>query len=118
MWTGLTSFFSTLESTFAVSSDANLLIFLLGNFSKDGGQGVHALAAYTAGFNRLAALVSSHKALLKVSSFVIIPGPSDPSPIDAFPRPPLPPSVIKQFTEKVRGSPWCNKSCYVFFTVG
>lgn len=98
MWTGLASFFSTLESTFA---DAQLLIFLVGNFSKDGGQGVHALASYTAGFNRLAALVSSHKTLLKVASFVIMPGPSDPSPIDAFPRPPLPPSVVKQFTEKV-----------------
>jgi hypothetical protein len=102
VWTGLTSFFSTLESTFAASSDAQLLIFLVGNFSKDGGQGVQALATYTSGFNRLAALVASHKALLKVASFVIIPGPSDPSPIDAFPRPPLPPSVIKQFTEKVQ----------------
>ncbi len=102
MWTGLASFFSTLESTFA---DAQLLIFLVGNFSKDGGQGVHALASYTAGFNRLAALVSSHKTLMKVASFVIMPGPSDPSPIDAFPRPPLPPSVVKQFTEKVPQSP-------------
>jgi hypothetical protein len=37
----------------------------------------------------------------QVCSFVIVPGPSDPSPIDAFPRPPLPPSVLKQFTEKV-----------------
>ena len=101
MWTGLTSFFSTLESTFAANSDANLLIFLVGNFSKEGGQGVTALASYASGFNRLAALVASHKALLKVASFVIIPGPSDPSPIDAFPRPPLPSSVIKQFTEKV-----------------
>jgi hypothetical protein len=46
VWTGLTSFFSTLESTFATSADAQLLIFLVGNFSKEGGQGVTALASY------------------------------------------------------------------------
>jgi hypothetical protein len=51
---------------------------------KDGGQGVHALAAYTTGFKHLAAFGSSHKALLKYSSHVIVPGPSDSSPIDAF----------------------------------
>ena len=43
--------------------------------------------------------------LLQVCSFVIVPGPCDPSPIDAFPRPPLPPSVLKQFTEKVSFTP-------------
>ena len=57
--------------------------------------GRYAEAMSTDAFERLADLLQGFPALLQSSRFVLVPGPGDPGPAAALPRPPLMRSLVR-----------------------
>ena len=74
------------------------LYIFMGNFSsRPLNEILSNQAAYRAGFDALASLLTDFPDITAKSRFVFVPGPCDPGAANVLPRPPLPSSLVKSF---------------------
>jgi len=87
-------------------------IVLCGNFhSKPHGKSY--LAEMKELFLAFANLVADHASIVRLTHFVFVPGPLDPGLGSVLPRPPIPPSIVSQFKEKVPNSTFTSNPCRI-----
>ncbi|KAK3249755.1 hypothetical protein CYMTET_40834 [Cymbomonas tetramitiformis] len=84
-----------------VETVPSLFIFI-GNFTSryvglEGGK----ISELKAHFKALGELIASFPRLMESAKFIFVPGPSDPSPSQAFPRPPLPACLTSSLSDSL-----------------
>ncbi|KAI9104668.1 DNA polymerase alpha/epsilon subunit B-domain-containing protein [Phlyctochytrium arcticum] len=72
-----------------------------------------SLETYTQCFNTLSDLLSEFKDLAKTSTFIFIPGPSDPWNGKTVPRPPIPVGLTGKLVQKCPGVKFMSNPCRI-----
>ena len=115
VWLDKANVLEKLEKVFAGYAEQPPTCFvLMGNFLSTpyGNDETNILKNH---LKTLADIISEHEELLEKSTFVFVPGPTDPGFTNIFPRPPMPKLLTEEFLKKIPTAKFVSNPCRIQF---